>query len=200
MLDRALAKMFSEISTLILVACVFTVPVHLVHAYVFKDELSVRELGPEIAELDERSRVRGVDTGDVGLERRWLAIVVMVELAASAIVFRAARRVYSVGDAGGVPGVADAYRNLGSTGPTALPRLAPVAVLTVVAGLTAWLLLAIGGRIADMAPADLAWVSVGAARAVAMAVFLAMAAGGAAALPAAGRSEKTPAADKLELY
>ncbi len=199
MLDRALAKMFSELSTLILVACVFTVPIHLGHAYVFKDELSVREMGPEIDALGEGQRIRGVTAGDVGQERTWLAILVLVELAASAIVYRAARRVFLVGDGGGVPGVADAYTHLGAGGRARLPSLAPVAVLAVIAGVTAWLLLAIGTRVADMAAADFAWVGIGGTRAVAMAVFLALAAGGAAALPGDDRTQAPPA-EKLDLY
>lgn len=199
MLDRALAKTFSELSTLILVACVLTVPLHLGHAYLFKDELSIREMGPEIGALDEGQRVRGVTAGDVDEERTWLAIVVLLEVMASVLVYRAAHRVFSIAESGGVPGVADAYRHLGGSGGGALPSLAPVAVLVAIAGFAAWLLLSIGTRVADMAPAELAWVGVGATRAVAMAVFLALAAGGAAALPATGSKPARPA-EKLDLY
>jgi hypothetical protein len=199
MLDRALAKTFSELSTLILVACVFTIPLHIGHAYLFKDELSVREMAPEIEALEEGQRVRGMTAGDVDKERTWLAILIVVELLASALVYRAAHRVFAVGERGDVPGVPDAYRHLGQTGPGWPPPLPPVAILVAIAGLTAWLLLTIGTRIADMAPADLAWVGVGAARAVAMAVFLAVAAGGAAALASAGERAVAPP-EKLELY
>lgn len=199
MLDRALARMFADLSTLILVACVFTVPIHLVHTYVFQDELSVREMGPEIDALDERQRIRGVNSGDVQLERTWLAILVLVELLTIPVVSRAAQRVYSVSDEGGVPGVMDAYSHLRSGDRIRIPPIGPLAVIVVLGGLTAWLVLTIGTRIADMAPADLAWVGVGSARAVAVAVGVAMVAGATAALPGRVQSSATPP-EKIELY
>lgn len=199
MLDRALAKMFADLSTLILVACVFTVPIHLVHAYVFKAELSVREMGPEIDALNEADRIRGVNRGDIEVERTWLAIVVAIELLMIPVIGRAAQRVYSVSEDGGVPTVMDAYRHLRSGPGLGRPPVGPVAVIVVLGGLTAWLVLTIGTRIADMAPADLAWVGVGSTRALAMAAGLAMIAGSIAALPGRERPTAAPP-EKLELY
>ena len=199
MLDRALAKMFADLSTLILIACVLTAPIHLVHSYVFKDELSVREMGPEIDSLDEADRIRGVNRAEIEVERTWLAIVVVLELLTTPLVARAAQRVYSVSDQGGVPRVTDAFSDLRSDAGLGRPPIGPLAVIVVLGGLTAWLVLTIGTRVADMAPADLAWVGIGSARALAMAIGLAMIGGSIAALP---RRVPTPAAppEKLELY
>jgi len=198
MLDRALSKTFADLSTLILIACVFTVPIHVVHTYVFRAELAIRELGPEIAELPEGRQVRGVPVTDVGLERKWLAAAMLLDLAAAVLVFRAARRVFAVIEEGGTPTVPDALGHLGSRGPGP-PPVGPVVVLVAIAGVTGWLVLAIGSRLADMAPADVAWLGVGAARGVGMGVVLAIAAGGAAALPARS-ARATPVPEKLDLY
>ena len=199
MLDRALAKMFADLSTLILVACVVTVPIHLVHAYVFKAELSVREMGPEMDALGEADRIRGVNRAEIEVERIWLAIVVLIELLTIPVLARAAQRVYSVSEDGGVPTVMDAYGHLRSGTGIGRPPIGPLAVIVVLGGLTAWLLVTIGTRIADMAPADLAWVGVGSARALAMAVGLAMIAGSVAALPRRVPPSVAPP-EKLELY
>ena len=199
MLDRALAKMFADLSTLILVACVVTVPIHIAHAFVFRAELSVREMGPEMAALDEADRIRGVNRGEIEVERSWLAIVIVLELLTIPIVARAAKRVYYVSEEGGVPTVMDAYSNLRSSTGMGRPPIGPVAIIMVLRGLTAWLLLTIGTRIADMAAADVAWVGIGSARALAMAVGLAMIAGSMAAMPGHVRPPVAPP-EKLELY
>ena len=199
MLDRALAKMFADLSTLILIACVITVPIHLVHAYVFKAELSVREMGPEIDALNETDRIRGVNRGDIEVERTWLAIVVLIELLMIPLIARAAQRVYSVREGKGVPTVVDALGHLRSGTGIGRPPIGPLAVIVVIGGLTAWLVLMIGTRIADMASADLAWVGVGSARALAMAVGLALIAGSVAALPGRMPPSEVPP-EKLELY
>ena len=199
MLDRALAKMFADLSTLILVACVVTVPIHLVHAYVFKAELSVREMGPEIASLDEADRIRGVNRDDIEVERTWLAIVVLIELLTIPVVARAAQRVHSVSKEGGVPTVMDAFAHLRSGTRIGRPPIGPLAVIVVLGALTAWLVLTIGTRVADMAPADLAWLGVGSARALAMAVGLAMIAGSVAAMPGRVPPPGAPP-EKIDLY
>ena len=198
MLDRALAKTFADLSTLILIACVFTVPIHVVHTYVFRDELAIRELAPEIAELPEGRQVRGVPVTDVGLERKWLAAALFLDLAAAALVFRVARRVFAVTEEGGTPTVPDALRHLGSRG-TGPPALGPTLALVAIAGVTGWLVLAIGARLADMAPANVAWLGLGVARGVAAGVTLAIAAGGGAALPARS-TRSAPVPEKLDLY
>lgn len=197
MLDRALSKTFADLSTLLLVACVFTMPIHLVHSFLFRDELAIRELTPEIAELPEGRQVRGVPVGDVGLEKKWLAAALLLDLIGAAIVYRAAKRVYAVIEEGGTPTVPDALRNLGPRGPG--PPAGPVLALVAIGALTGWLVLAIGSRLADMAPADVTWLGVGIARALAVAVVVAIAAGGAAALPPRS-ARPTPATEELDLY
>src|SRR5687767_1977691 len=144
MLDRALSRTFANLSTLILVAFVVTIPIHLVHAYVFKDELAVQEIGPEIASFPEGRQVRGVARADLGAERKFLFVALGVELLALPLVLRAARRVMDVDEEGGVPTVLDAWRRPGRGGsPEPGPVLAAGAV-GAVAGLIVW---SIGDRV-----------------------------------------------------
>ena len=199
MLDRALAKMFADLSTLILVACVIAVPIHLVHACVFKAELSVREMGPEMDALNEADRIRGVNRGEIEVERTWLAIIVLIELLTIPVIARAAQRVYSVSEEGGVPTVRDAYSHIRSGAGLGRPAIGPLAMIVAIGGLTAWLLLTIGKRIADMAPADLAWVGIGSARALSIAVGLAIVAGSVAALPGRVPPRAAPP-EEIDLY
>src|SRR5687768_13951739 len=115
MLERALSRTFTNLSTLVLIAFVFTVPVHLVQAYLFRDVLAVQELAPEISALPEGRLVRGADKGDFQAERIALAIALAVDLLLLPLAFRAARRTYEIETAGGVPTVIDSWRHLGSS-------------------------------------------------------------------------------------
>lgn len=198
MLDRALAKMFASFSTIFLVACLLAVPVHAVHAFVFKDALAIRELGSEVASLPEGRQVRGVDKNDIAAERMWLLIVMVAELALVPLVYRAAGQVLAVADEGGVPEVMDAYRHLGST-TGGVPPAGPVTLGVVFACGCALLVWWIGDALTDVASADGTWAAVGIARGVAAATFMAIAAGTAAALSTAPRAAPTPPAN-LDLY
>ena len=196
MLDHALQKTFRNLSTLVLLACVITLPVHLIHAFLFKDVLSVAELRPEISEMPAGRQVRGVAKGDFDAERNTALLVLGVEILLLPLFFRASRRVMDQDDAGRVPTVVDAWKHLGSEG-TKLEG-GPILVATLIGIAAGGLVFLIGRALADMSSADLAWLLTGASRGVATATAIALVVGTAAALP-----PKSPAArpvEKLDLY
>lgn len=198
MLDHALGKTFANLSTLVLVACVFTLPVHLIHAYVFRSVLAVQEIGPEISAFPEGRQVRGVAKGDFDAERNWLLIALVAELALLPLAYRAARRVTEVDDAGGVPGVLDAWTHPGTSDRSRfIPG--PIGIAAVIGGLAGWLVWMIGKLLADMASADVTWAMVGLSRAAAVALPIAFVCGVSAALPATVASAPKPVED-LDLY
>lgn len=183
MLDRALSRVFANFSTLLLVACVVTIPMHVVHAYVFRDVLAVRELAPEIQRFPEGRQVRGVARSDLDAETNWSLILFGVELLFLPVVYRGARRVMMVADEGGVPSVLDAYRNLRGTSRT-IGESSPLAIaggvsLAVLCAVIVW---RVGALLSDMLSAETTWAGVGLSRAAAVATALALAGGTAAAL------------------
>jgi hypothetical protein len=198
MLDRALSKTFANFSTLLLLACVITLPVHVVHAFVFRNVLAVQEIGPEIAAFPEGRQVRGVAKGDLVDERNWLLIALAAELVLLPLAYRAARRVIAVDDAGGVPTVLDAWGHLGNEGGSRV-SIGPVGVAGAIGIASGWLVWMIGKLLADMASADIAWALIGLFRGFAMAVAIAFVVGVGAAL--APKVVATPKpAEEIDLY
>jgi hypothetical protein len=199
MLDRALAKTFANFSTLLLIACLYTVPIHVGHAFVFQDELAVRELSSDIADFPEGRQVRGVASADLDSERDWLLIVCAVELALLVVAYRAAKRVHVVAEEGGVPGVFDAYRHVASVPRGGTIRSGPVIVALLIGLVAGWLVLRIGELLADMTSADTAWAGLGVARALATATATALIAGTSAAL-AGSPAPRTVPPEELDVY
>lgn len=197
MLERALSRTFTNLSTLVLIAFVFTLPVHLVQAYLFRDVLAVQELAPEISALPEGRLVRGVDKGDFKAEQIALAIAIGIDLLLLPLAYRASRRTYEVEDDGGVPTVMDSWTHLGSGGRPDLPA-GPLLVTAVVGSLSAILVMLIGNLLANMASADFAWVLFGFARASGLGLLVALVAGVAAAAP--DKTKKVRVPEKVDLY
>ncbi|MEA2451456.1 MAG: hypothetical protein QOG04_166 [Actinomycetota bacterium] len=197
MLDSALGKTFASLSTLVLVACVLTLPIHVAHAFVFRNVLAVQEIGPEIQAFPEGRQVRGVAKGDFDAERNWLLILLGGELALLPFVYRASRRVITVENEGGVATVRDAWTHLGSQHGGFI--LGPVLIGAAIGAVCGWLVWTIGKVIADMASADLTWAVVGLSRAAAVALVFAFVTGVTASLPARGAPQPQPVED-LNLY
>lgn len=198
MLDSAFARTFANLSTLILVAYVFTIPIHVVQAFMFQDALAVQEIAPEIRSFPEGRQVRGVAKGDLEGERVALFVTLGLDLLLLPLAYRAARRVLEVDDSGGVPGALDAWTHLGESTRPALST-GSFFVAAAIGGVGALLVLLTGNRLADMASADLAWALFGLTRATAAALFVAIVAGTAAA-SAAGATRKKKAPVKIDLY
>ncbi len=200
MLEHALSKTFASLSTLFLVAAVLTAPVHLVHAFLFRDVLAVVDLRSEIDEFPETRQVRGVARSDLDTERYSLLLVVVAEALALPLLVRAARRVIAVDDTGGVSTVRDALAHLrkgGRTNPTAVKQ---AAIVGLIAAPLAWLVWQIGGTIVDAVSRDARWAIVGLGRAASAALFMALVAGAAAATARSPETSRPIQAEDLELY
>ena len=200
MLERALSKTFTEMATLLLVASVFTVPLYMIHAFIFRNVHAVAELSPDIREFPEGRQVRGVAASDLELERTTLWIVSLGALALVVLIARAAARVQEVVDEGGVPSVRDALRHMARRDPRRASLLAsPLVAGAIVALVFASLVLKIGGVLTSMGSNDMAWPGTGLTRAVAMATFLAILGGCLAAVR--GAATPAPAAkEPIDLY
>jgi hypothetical protein len=197
MLDTALGKAFTHLATLILVALVFALPVHVVQAYLSREVYAVQEIGPEIRAFPEGRQVRGVAASDFDRERNWLLFCFGIDLLFAPLAYRAARRVIEIDDRGGVPGVVDAWTHVRSVG-SPRPAPGPVLVALSIGLLSSWFVWKIGGVLGDMASADSAWVVVGLTRALAVSLVVGLTTGVAAAT-----GSKRPAAratEKLDLY
>lgn len=197
MLDRALAKVFAELVTLLLIACVFTLPLYVGHAIFFRGPLALRELAPDIQDLPEGRQVRGVASSDIDAERRWLLVVSGVALLSIPFVYGAAGRVFEVQGRGAVPTVPDAVTHLSATGPLVLD----VRVLAAAFALGAvawWLVWRLAHLLAGFGPDGAAWLLIGAGRAVAAGAFIALVGGAAAAL--SGEAQQRTAPEKMDLY
>ena len=110
MLESALQATFRNFSTLFLIVAVVVFPLHLVYGLTFRDEIAVRELHPEIAELPSDRRVRGVGPADIDRARLAGYVVWLVEIALIPLFVKAARRALDATERGDVATVADAWR------------------------------------------------------------------------------------------
>jgi hypothetical protein len=110
MLESALQATFRNFSTLFLIVAVVVFPLHLAYGLTFRDEIAVRELHPEIAELPSDRRVRGVGPAEIDRARLAGYAVWLVEIALIPLFVRAARRALDTTERGDMATVADAWR------------------------------------------------------------------------------------------
>ncbi|HWC13498.1 MAG TPA: hypothetical protein VG929_02745 [Actinomycetota bacterium] len=200
MLDRAFAKVFANLSTLVLLASVFTMPLFIGHALFFRNELALRDIAPEIRELPEGRQVRGVAASDMDAQRVWLLVIAGVSLLTVPLVYRGAHRVHDLEEAGGVPTVPDALAHLASPAPRVALTVPAVAGASGVASIAAFLTWRIVDAAAGFAPDGASWILIAVGRGVAAGVFVALVAGTIAALPAAAPVAAPVPTEKLELY
>lgn len=164
MLDRSWRVLFRNFSTFFLVVGVITIPLHLVHAFVFRDVIAVAELHSEIKELPANLKVRGVGAEDLDRARFAGWAVTALEIALLPLLLGATRRVVEVDEDGGVPEVIDAYRHAArrSTShrppPGAVKTLAPAAVVALALGALATVA---GGYLIEPLGDTFAWVGAG---------------------------------------
>jgi hypothetical protein len=154
MLESSLQATFRNFSTLFLIVAVVVFPLHLVYGLTFRDEIAVRELHPEIAELPSDRRVRGVGPADIDRARLAWYAVWLVEIALIPLFVKAARRALDATRRGDVATVADAWRGAFGRAPRQwLPGGA--AALAVGVGMAVLVLLMIevsGLLLTDMLP------------------------------------------------
>ena len=130
LVDAALRSTFRNFFTLFLIVAVWTVPLHIVYSYLFRDVISVADLHPEIETFPEGGRrVHNVGVDDLR-RSRWVAIGLgVLELLLVPLWVRAARDVVGGGpasigaDVDAVPTVVGAYRSVSVTRPGPSPSL-----------------------------------------------------------------------------
>jgi hypothetical protein len=142
MLESALQATFRNFSTLFLIVAVVVFPLHLAYGLTFRDEIAVRELHPEIAELPSDRRVRGVGPAEIDRARMAAYAVWLVEIALIPLFVRAARRALDATERGDVATVADAWRGAFGRDPRQWVSGGPAAV-AVGAGMALLVLLMI---------------------------------------------------------
>ena len=195
MLGRALDLTFRNLTTLVCITAFIYLPIHLIHAAAFRNELAVAELRADIATLTDDRKVRGVGPEELDRERVTLWAVLAIDLGALPFMLGAARRVFDRDEEGEVPTIGDALAN--SLRSLSGMRLdAPISLASIAIGAVAgWLLLRIGMILTELLGNDATFVGVGTTRGIAVAVGVAISVGGIAA--AASRRRVEP---KLELY
>lgn len=108
MVDRTLRAALRNFTTLFLVAAAITVPLHVAHAFVYRDVLAVADLHDDIAQFPAARQVRSVGRVQLDDERRAFWAVNALELALVPVLAGAARRVFERERSGRLPGVLDA--------------------------------------------------------------------------------------------
>jgi hypothetical protein len=198
MLDRALTSTFRNFSTLLLIGAIIFVPLHLAHAFLFRNVLSVAELRSDIADFPEGRKVRNVGVAELNDERSTLGALLIIEVGISVWLVGAARRVVQVDAEGSVPTVTDAYAHATSSlrrTTIAMDRMG-ILVTCLVIGLAAgWLTYRIGMLVTELLGNDTAFVAIALSRAVALSVVMAFVMGPVAALSPTAR----PAAPEKHL-
>lgn len=198
MLGRALDATFRNFSTLFLLGAIFFIPLHMVHAFVFRDELAVQELRPEIEEFPPAKKVRNVGAAELARERNTLFVLAGVDMLVAIGLFGAARRVVEIAEASDVPTVGDALRGSASEF-RARPDAGVTAGGIVVGAAIAWLVYRIGMLLAESLGASSMFIGVGLARGAAAGALAAVALGCAATSARSARSIPRRAA-KIDLY
>ena len=108
MVDRTLRAALRNFTTLFLVAAAFTVPLHVAHAFVYRDVLEVADLHDAIEGFPAARQVRSVGRVQLDDARRAFWAVNALELLLVPLLAGAARRVLERERAGRLPGVLDA--------------------------------------------------------------------------------------------
>jgi len=200
MLDRALTATFRNLSTLILLGAVVFVPLHLAHAFVFRNVHTVADLAGDIAEFPGNKKVRNVGPAELDDERRTSLVLVIAELGLSIVLLGAAKRTIETDDAGRIPTIAEGFehaiaglKRVRIAAPSVPPLLACGAI-GALAGWLSWQIVSLAGEVLGN---DTAFVAVGLARGSALAVFVAFVAGPIAALSGAPVPREP---ESLDLY
>jgi hypothetical protein len=162
LLDAALRATVRNFSTLFLLVAVVTVPLHVGHAYAFRNVIATSELHPAIERWPPQRRVRGVGSGDLRTARVASTIITLLEIALLPLFARAAARVMAVDRRHGVPTVVGAWGG----GPIPLrelrpPTVGPVVVAAALALTVGWLARAIGLIVVESLPDGVAFAGRG---------------------------------------
>ena len=161
--DDALRATFHNFSTLFLLVAIVTVPVHVVHSYVWRDVIAVSALHEDIEDFPQGRKVRGVSRGQVHRAKLSLMIITLVEVASVPLFMRAARTTARA-DPGDVPTVAGAWLGVARGGGRRAPFrdvIVPVLASIAFAVAVGWLARSVGLLVVEPLPDARAWLGVG---------------------------------------
>jgi hypothetical protein len=161
MLDRAFTATVRNFSTLFLAAAAVFVPLHLAHAYWFRDVIAVSELHPDIKGFPKTRLVRGVGKQDLAAARASAVGVTVVEIALLPALVGAAGRVLEQDDLGEVPGALRALRRLRRPRLPPSAAVGPALVAVVVAVAMGWSARALAAVVVEPLPGTAGWLGTG---------------------------------------
>ena len=174
MLDRALRLTFRNFPTLFLMVAAISVPVASIYCFIFRNAIAVHELHDTILTFPGKRQVAGVGRETL-LISRWVGWgLVLLGIAMTPYLVRAARRVLERDASGELPTVSDALREK----PATIPRLkdtikarSGVLIAGAVVGLAVGILtLLVGLAAAGFLSSGRLWAGVGLARGIAWAM------------------------------
>jgi hypothetical protein len=96
--DDVLKTTFRNYATLFFVVAALTVPVHVVHAFVYRDVIAVREIHDAVEDLDPGQQVRRVTADDLAKYRTTGWLIAAAEVALIPVLAGAARTVLATRD------------------------------------------------------------------------------------------------------
>lgn len=102
-MDHALKTTFRNYATLFFVVAALTVPVHVLHSFVYRDVVAVREIHEAVEELEPGQQVRRVSSDDLDRYRMTGWLIAAVEVALIPVLAGAVRMVLAARDAISVP-------------------------------------------------------------------------------------------------
>jgi hypothetical protein len=163
-LDRALRATVRNFSTLFLLAAIFTVPLHVGHAYAFRRVIAVSDLHPAIERFPKARQVRGVGPGAVARARMGYLVLNLLEVALLPLLARPAARIMAADRRREVPTVIGALA-AGKRSNDAISwrglAMGPLVVALLLAAVIAWLARTVGLVLVEPLPSASAFAGVG---------------------------------------
>jgi hypothetical protein len=159
-LERTLRLTLRNYVTLFLFVACFTVAIHLLYLFLFRDVVGVSELHAAIDEFPPDRQVRGVGHRELDAWRVGGFIVTLVEVALIPFLARGAGRVVEQDEAGEVPTVTAALASTMQRGSRWFPSVreaGPLLVCAAVALAVWWLVRSTGLLLAEPVGPDSAW-------------------------------------------
>jgi hypothetical protein len=169
-LDDVLRSTFRNYATLFFVVAVLTVPVHVVHSFVFRDVVAVREIHNAVEDLAPPQQVRRVSADDLADYRNTGLLIAAAEIALIPILVGAARTVLAAGPEASVTGAwAEAVSGWKSPLPRPTHALVAVAVGATLAVAIGFLIRTTGYLLSEPVPEGVSFGPIGLAEGVARA-------------------------------
>ncbi len=163
MLDRTLRLALRNYVTLFLFVATFSVVIHLVYLYLFRDVVGLAELHDAIREFPPQRQVRGVGQADVDAWRAGNVVVTLAEIALVPFLVKGVARVIEQDERGEVPTVRAAVAATMKRGYRWFPSLREAGPLLVTVGIALvswWLVRRTGLLLVEPVGPDGSWAPV----------------------------------------